>query len=177
MERDSISAVARKIIEQFRVVRPYILSHHPLCDQFIEDCYKLGKHRLCIGCFTSYPITLIVVMVWYLGLIELDYPTLYIIGTLAGSVQFLRLLPQSNRKGFKMVIKVFLGVGIGLYIAAIFSLPLLIFHKIIILIICVQLSGYFGILRMEKMKASCHKCEHQADWNSCPGFEILHRDR
>ena len=34
---------------------PFFLSHHPECESFKEHTINLGRVKLCIGCFISYP--------------------------------------------------------------------------------------------------------------------------
>lgn len=150
--------------------RYYFLSHHPLCERFKDDCYEIRGHRLCIGCFTAYPIALFSIVLYYLINIEISYQYLILIGTCTGGVQFLSLHPKSNRKWIKIFIKVFLGIGFGAFTIGIFSLPFPLIHRLIIFILCVQITSYFAFLRIKKIREVCKNCEFEKDWGNCPGF-------
>jgi hypothetical protein len=161
--------------EMFRVLKagkPYFLSHHPLCDRYKKDCYTIGSKRLCIGCFTSYPIAIVIVLLWYFDMIDMPYLLLFLIGFLAGMVQFLSIFPFSENRKIKIAIKVSLGIGMGLFTAGIFSLPIPSLLRIVLFILCIQISGLFSFLRMRKIKEKCRRCEYRGDWGTCPGFPI-----
>ncbi|MFX0178072.1 MAG: hypothetical protein ACFE85_17780, partial [Candidatus Hodarchaeota archaeon] len=74
------------IIKNFRVkiariklffsdIKPILLSHHPNCENFSKHVYHIKSYRLCIGCFTFYPV-LIMTAVFITIFLELSITTL-----------------------------------------------------------------------------------------------------
>lgn len=152
--------------------KEYLLSHHPSCDKFQNDCYHLGEKRLCVGCFTAYPIALAIIALWFLGVIDISILMMFIIGLFFGSLQFLSLTGISDIKLGKVIIKIFLGVGIGFYTTAIFSLPIYWLLRLVIFILLINVAALFSFLRMRKINRICEECEYEKNWSRCPGFEF-----
>ncbi len=159
--------------EAFRLfwsARDYVLSHHPDCKEYEEDCYQVGKKRLCIGCFTAYPVALTILILWIFNLIEVTYSGGLMIGFIFGMIQLFSLTGLSDIRKVKILIKVCLGIGIGFFTIGIFSLPLLFILRLLLFLICLNIVGFFSFLRMRKIKKICNQCEHERDWENCPGF-------
>lgn len=160
----------REMKNIFREWKFYFLSHHPKCEKFKDDCYNVKGRKFCIGCFTAYPITLFYISLAFFNIIDLSYKFQIIIGLATGSVQFLSLHPKFNKKWIKIIIKIFLGIGLGAFTTGIFLLPLLLFQRMILFLFCLQITGYFSFFRMKKIRNICMKCEYEQDWENCPGF-------
>ena len=152
--------------------RFYLLSHHPTCEKFKDDCYNIRGKKLCIGCFTAYPITIFYISLAVLNIIDLSYKYQLIIGFTIGCVQFLSLHPISNKKWIKIIIKIFLGIGLGAFTTGIFLIPIPLYLRMILFLFCFQITGYFSFLRIRKIKNICMKCEHKQDWDNCQGFKL-----
>ncbi len=161
----------KEFFQFLRENKDYLLSHHPDCSKFEDDCYRLFEKKLCVGCFTAYPIALLIVTLWLFGLI--DVPTIYSfsIGLISGILQFLSLTSISDNKLGKISIKIFLGIGIGFFTIGIFSLPLIFFLRLLLFLLCINVAGLFSFLRMRKIKNICRNCEYNKKGYTCPGFE------
>jgi len=53
---------------------PLFLSHHPECKHFKGHTIKVGKVRLCIGCFIGYPSAILGIFLIYV----IDLKSIYI---------------------------------------------------------------------------------------------------
>ncbi|MFW5928664.1 MAG: hypothetical protein ACOCSL_05605 [Thermoplasmatota archaeon] len=160
----------REFLHVLRENRKYFLSHHPDCSEFEDDVYHFMGKKFCVGCFTAYPTAGIIIMLWILGLIRISTTYAFLIGLSLGSIQFLSLTSISDMKFGKIIIKVFLGLGIGFFIIAIFSLPVTLVLRLLLFFISLNVAGFFSFLRMRKIKARCEECEFEKDWSICPGF-------
>lgn len=161
----------REMKKEFSEGKYYLLSHHPRCEKFENDCYEIKGKKLCIGCFTAYPIALIFIIFVYFNFINLSYRQFITLGVIFGSVQFFSMHKKANAKLIKILIKIFLGIGLGAFTSGIFLLPLQLFFRVILFILCIQISAYFSFFRIKKIHEICKSCEYKEDWENCPGFK------
>ncbi|MFO7791792.1 MAG: hypothetical protein R6W73_02275 [Candidatus Saliniplasma sp.] len=161
----------REFLHVLREKKDYLLSHHPTCSKFKDDVYHLGDRKLCVGCFTAYPIAIFLIILWILGIIRVNTSHAFLIGILSGSLQFLSLTPLSEVKTGKIIIKIFLGIGIGFFTIGIFSLPIIFILRLILFILCINAASFYTFLRMKKIKKICERCEYERGTSDCPGFE------
>lgn len=155
------------------MIRPLLLSHHPGCDHFAEDVFNVGKHKLCIGCFVSYPVALSIVALWLLGFFQYPYATHFLIGIPAGLVQLLSYTKLSDRKAAKIVMKLCLGIGFGFATLGIFTLPILLWQRVWVFVNMFLFANSINYLRYRKIQKTCDVCEYAADFSRCPGFEDM----
>ncbi len=70
-----------KFIKHYRALKPILLSHHPLCDEYQggNHTFRLFSKDFCIGCFVTYPTAFLFYVIGYLsGLFSfLSTPTLW----------------------------------------------------------------------------------------------------
>jgi len=152
------------------LLRPFLLSHHPHCKYFDDDVYHVGKHRLCIGCFTSYPIAIVIAVSWFLGFLPFDWFILMLSGLMFGLIQLLSFTRFTDRKGIKVLVKVFLGLGFGFFASSILAMPIALWLKVVTFINLGILTGMLGIFRYKKIYKICEKCEYRGNYYLCPGF-------
>jgi len=161
----------KEFLNFLREKSDYLLSHHPICDEFDDDYYHVGDKRLCVGCFTAYPIAISIIILWRLGFIRIETYLAFLMGLLIGSLQFLSLTRVSEIKIGKISIKVLLGIGIGFFTIGIFSLSQPLILRVLLFFICMNIAGFFSFLRMKKIKKTCEECKYEKDWDNCPGFD------
>ena len=158
--------------------KPILLSHHPNCEMYSNHVYHLGKYKFCIGCFTLYP-TIILTIMFVLVFIELKLETIVMIFNISFiffTPLILNILGYTKYKFLKVFSKISLGIGIGLYLIATFSLP---FHPIFKILTLFEINMYIGIIayiRARHIKKDCAQCEFQGNWDSCPGMKPI-RDK
>jgi len=159
------------------LLRPFMLSHHPHCKYFDDDVYHVGRHRLCIGCFTSYPIAIVVVVLWFFGFIPFYWHVLMLLGLMFGLVQLTSFTRFTDRKGMKIPVKVFLGLGFGFFASSILAMPIALWFKVVTFINLGILTGMLGIFRYKKIYKICEKCEFEGNYYICPGFAQIYSAR
>jgi hypothetical protein len=157
------------------LIKPFILSHHPHCKYFEDDVYHVGKHRLCIGCFTSYPVAIIVVVLWFLGVLPDHWFLLILVGFFFGLIQLLSFTRLTDKKGVKIVVKFFLGLGFGFFASGILAMPIPLWFKVLTFINLGILTGLLGIFRYKKVSKICEICEYKGNYTICPGFAPIYR--
>ena len=159
-------------------IKPILLSHHPNCDHFSKHVYHVGKRRLCIGCFTFYP-SIVITILFTLLFIDLNSYNLIIIFNLSYIFMLpviLNFLKLTKFRVLKIFSKVSLGIGIGLYLIAIFGLP---FHILIKIFTILEINIFVGVIayiRSNHIKKECEACDYRGDWDSCPGMKPV-RDK
>jgi hypothetical protein len=85
----------------------------------------------------------------------------------------LNILGYTKYKILKVFTKVSIGIGIGLYLIAIFSLP---FHPIFKILTILEVNMFIGIIayiRAKHIKKDCSQCEYQGNWDICPGMKSI----
>ena len=158
--------------------KPILLSHHPNCEMYSNHVYHIGKYRLCIGCFTFYP-TIILTIIFVLFFVELNVETIVFIFNISYLFfipLILNILGYTKYKFLKVFSKISLGIGIGLYLIAIFSLP---FHPIFKILTLLEVNMFIGIIayiRARHIKKDCAQCEFKGNWDNCPGMKSI-RDK
>ncbi|UCF08372.1 MAG: hypothetical protein JSW28_01390 [Thermoplasmata archaeon] len=158
----------------FGVIKPFLTSHHPHCRYFENDVYLLKGRRLCIGCFTSYPIAIAVVVLWFFGFFPYYWHILLLLGLIFGLVQLLSFTRLTDRKGVKVLVKVFLGLGFGFFASGIMAMPVPLWVKVVTFINLGILTGMLGFFRYKKVIKICERCEYKGNYFICPGFAPLY---
>lgn len=88
----------------------------------------------------------------------------------------LNFLKSNKFRILKIISKISLGIGIGLYLIAIFALP---FHILIKVFTILEINIFVGVIayiRSKHIQKECNTCDYQGDWDSCPGMKPM-RDK
>jgi len=159
------------LIKKLKEFDAPLLSHHPLCSSFKDDLIIIKGWKLCLGCTISYPITLgILIFSPWLFYGEWGTTKLIQYGLPLGLLQLISTLGLTKAKIIKLLIKIFLGIGMGLTTLSILTLNVPWSMKILILIFCIQIASIPAGLRTRNIKKKCMKCPYQAQWDCCPGY-------
>ena len=172
----------RQKFSRFRLLlsdfKPILLSHHPNCDEFSGHVYHLGKRRLCIGCFTFYPVIIITIIV---TLLFIDLNIYNVIGMYL--ISFIFFIPiifsvigLTKFRFLKILSKASNGIGVGLHLVSVFLLPFPLIVKILTLLELNFLIGAIAYIRANHLKKDCGKCDYQGNWDDCPGMKNI-RDK
>jgi len=159
-------------------LKPIMLSHHPNCDDFSVHVYHLGKRRLCIGCFTFYPVIIITIILSLL-FVELDVYNLvimYLISFIFFIPIILSVIGLTKYRFLKIFSKASNGIGVGLHLVSVFLLPFPLIVKILTLLEINFLIGAIAYIRANRIKKDCSKCDYQGNWDDCPGMKNI-RDK
>lgn len=160
---------------------PFLLSHHPECENFEGHSLKCGRFKLCIGCFIGYPTAILAFLtIKIINLSELFSSQVFLILSIVflGTI-FLSPLKLTENKRIKITQKFLIGLGTALLFNWIMERPYsrsknLTTSFIVSYILLTILNVYhaYGIL------SNCFKCETPFNWGICPGFcEIRERMR
>ena len=167
-----------RIQRHYRALKPILLSHHPLCDEFQggNHTFRLFDKDFCIGCFITYPTALIFYIIGYLsGLFSiLSTPNLWYIGFGGCSIYLLSILGLAKKKNIKIFTKIIIGIGIAFCVAAIWSLP----YDFVINFILMSLFFMAGHIFINSIRAwhiykTCKACKYEFDWKICPGMSSI----
>jgi hypothetical protein len=164
----------KKAVRSVRHSFPHVVSHHPHCKYYHKDVLHIGKWRFCWGCIVTYPVMILTIfLILILGLNdEFSWWQFVITGILFGSFEFISLW-RKGRGLRHRTIKFFLGIGLAAMIIGIFSIPIHLGFRILILVQLYFIAAFFGSFRIRAMEKKCRKCFWKGNWNRCPGFEEM----
>ncbi len=172
----------RQKFSRFRLLlsdfKPIMLSHHPNCDEFSNHVYHLGKQRLCIGCFTFYPVIIITIILTllFVDLTIYNLIDMYLISFVFFIPIILSVVGLTKYRFLKISTKASNGIGVGLHLVSVFLLPLPLIIKIFTLFQINFLVGAIAYIRSKRIKKDCIKCDYQGNWDDCPGMKNI-RDK
>lgn len=160
-----------------RILGPYRLSHHPLCDNFGDHTYLLWNKKICKGCVMQYSgmivaLALIIIgnfpfLKWWNGLTEIQ----------VGIVLYLMVIPTIltafflENRTLKDLARFLLGASFTVaFIQMVFTPDWLIKGWILVNF----LPGY---IYLNKRRAShnanvCESCEEYSSMPYCSGYQI-----
>jgi hypothetical protein len=164
------------ILHKIKKYKYFIFAHHPKCEKFNKDIFRIGSTEFCIGCFIGYPSALIGIFFGYFAFISPKInPIIIIVGSfLMMSTILLSFIPLTEKKEIKMIQKFFVGFGGGIFTCSVyFIIPGGQTTKIIGTIFIIFLLNFpISVLHYRNMNKKCDNCEYKPGWNQCPGFEI-----
>ncbi|MCK5184497.1 MAG: hypothetical protein KAQ95_09335 [Candidatus Heimdallarchaeota archaeon] len=155
-----------------------MLSHHPFCEVFDPHVFKIGKLRLCRGCFLSYPplYALVSIFIFWEAAREfflleaisiMDNLWWFVIGF--GILTFGARWLGRYSLFIKDIAKFSRGAWTGFLVMVIISQ-----HwgfKIGAILIVIGGMTYLSLHRGKDMERTCDECEWHANFQSCPGWE------
>jgi hypothetical protein len=105
--------------------RRLLLAHHPTCGHYEEDVWRPFGVALCVGCFTSLPVFLLVLAVlqWWTAPADLTW-ALGGAGLLLGAMQVASAAGWVRTRRAKLAVKLAVGAGLGLTVFALTTAPL-----------------------------------------------------
>ena len=154
--------------EMFRL----LFAHHPPCATFQTHTLRLGRIRLCIGCFIGYPSAVVALLVSFNFLSQFPWSPwwLVIFGIVFVLSQLWSFFSFSQRKLIKIIQKMLIGTGSGMILAGVFNIldqplwmKILSLWSTILLII-----GPIGLFHYFTMKSVCNQCQQKQDLGYCP---------
>ncbi len=159
-------------------IKPILFSHHPLCEQFSNHVYHVGKKKLCIGCFTYYP-TILISFILSLIFIVPNINNLilaHILGYIFFIPLLLNILGLTKFRILKITSKISIGIGSGLFIYSVVLLPIPLILKVLMLFQLNMVTGFIAFIRARGIEKECHNCIYDRDWDNCPGLKSI-RDK
>ncbi|MGA1792855.1 MAG: hypothetical protein ACMUHM_02795 [Thermoplasmatota archaeon] len=164
----------KKAFRSIRFCFPHMLSHHPHCRWYEKDVLRIGRLKFCWGCIVTYPamIAALAVILAFGLQDEFEWWQFVIAGGVFGSFEFISLW-RKGRGIRHRTIKFFLGLGLAFMLVGIFSIPIHIALRVLLLIHLYLLASLFASLRIFAMEKKCKRCSWMGNWNRCPGFEEM----
>ena len=155
---------------------PLFLSHHPECDRFEAHTLKIGKTRLCIGCFVAYPTGLFSLTLF--NVLQLDLllsPLLLLLFSFLFNITlFLSFTKLTEIKIIKVFQKASIAIGVALLLIWIKALP---FSRNTQISLSISIIWTYLILfnfkHMFTFLNICYNCPLIFRWGECPGFETM----
>jgi hypothetical protein len=140
-------------------------AHHPDAPGFEQDVYRVRGMRLCIGCFTTYPVFLAAVAALLVAA-PLPGPWwAWVLGGLgAASAQALSSAGLAKRRWMKATVKTLLGAGLAAFVLGALASPLPDWAQAGMLLLALgaaSLSTLPRTLRMRKARAAGCQCQAQ----------------
>ena len=164
------------ILYKIKKYKYYLFAHHPKCENFNNDTFRIGSTEFCIGCFIGYPSALIGIFVGYFTFFLPNFnPIILIAGSLLMiSTILLSFTPLTEKKVIKILQKFFVGLGSGIFIgSAYFIIPGEHVFKILGTLLAIVLLNFpIQVLHYRNMNKKCDSCEYEPGWNQCLGFQI-----
>jgi hypothetical protein len=127
-------------------------AHHPDLPEYRADVYTFKDMRLCIGCFTTYPVflTSASALVWW----RIDaWPVLLAVGGLLAVQQGWSSLGLARWRPAKVVVKTCLGLGLALLVHGVLAAPWTVRTQSLVLLGFLGLAAASAIPRSLRMRA------------------------
>ena len=159
----------------FSDIKPLLLSHHPNCNKFSKHVFHVGKYKLCIGCFTFYPVVgvTILLILLFLNLNFVTLAGLFFLSFAFFTPIILNISGLTRFKFLKIFSKISIGIGTGFLIVSTIYLPLFFLIKILILIEINFVVGVIAYIRNKHVREVCSECEFKSNWDICPGMKSI----
>ncbi|KKK41909.1 hypothetical protein LCGC14_0735720 [marine sediment metagenome] len=159
----------------FSDIKPLLLSHHPNCNKFSKHVFHVGKYKLCIGCFTFYPVVGVTILSisMFLNLNFVTLAVLFFLSFAFFTPIILNISGLTRYRFLKIFSKISIGIGTGFLIVSTLFLPFFIIIKILILIEINFIVGVIAYIRNKHVKEVCLDCEYKSNWDTCPGMKSI----
>lgn len=153
--------------------RALMLSHHPLCKDFLDHSFRIGNHRVCKGCLIGYPTALAIIVIGVLSPLIDDVPflSLFFLTLIIFCFNLLKLTPLGRSGTFSIFLKFVRGLTLGFGILTTWKAPglqdrILVFT---FFFACYLIYIYAGVRRHIKV---CQRCMYYPTIPECPGLDI-----
>ncbi|MFX0115861.1 MAG: hypothetical protein ACFFB3_15025 [Candidatus Hodarchaeota archaeon] len=149
------------------ILKPYFLSHHPVCSPFDDHVLKVGPIRICQGCFFMYSGLLICIIAWITSRIPtLNWLNALILALLLFIPTLFHILIGLRFRFLKMISRLMLGGTIFFSLYSILSLEGI--FRIFTVPALLWFFGLYALLGNLRMQQEFTKCSE-----SCPFGEKL----
>lgn len=161
-----------------RVARrnPFLLSHHPSCQYYEHHTFRLYGVRLCMGCFTVYPVGLVTLAVLAVvralapGLLAAPAVVFYVAaGAFAAPLIVSKAALDLRRTRYRVATKALLGVGLALVAYTVAFRPAARLAGAALFVgFLVPYVAYKGLTALD----DCEGCPERPDFPDCSGMDL-----
>ena len=148
----------------------FFFSHHPLCKNYNKEILKIHGYYICKGCTEVYTASFLSVLflVVFNPLKELNLIQIFLIGFLSIIPSLIGNFYHFKTRLVKDLIRITLGIGLGVGIFSFFAIPDLI-SKVEILIFMFIVYYVFKLTRSDQIGNLCPECSSFSP-NACESF-------
>jgi hypothetical protein len=166
----------RKGYSILKAAKPLLLAHHPDCEMFKNHTHKIGRHKFCMGCLSTYPTIIIsLIILTFINNLFYNFIGWYLIPI--GAAFLLLMLINTEKKRSIIINHILIGLGCTLVWLSIFSLPFAFLYNLSIFIAFIILTGLLSGYVLEKQLNICsNDCQYRRHWQYCPGLKDVYRD-
>ncbi|MHA1272189.1 MAG: hypothetical protein ACTSVV_11600 [Promethearchaeota archaeon] len=153
---------------------PFLLAHHPDCDEFKGHTINIGKIHLCIGCFIGYPAAIIsIIIIGTFNIYKLfQSEMLLFLGLILIATFSFSFIGLTKIMIIKIIQKFAIGLGAAFLFWYIFLLPNpWIINFILFFGVFSILLGLLSLHHAHSFYSNCSSCKYEFDWSECPGFK------
>ena len=155
---------------------PLFLSHHPECNHFSGHTLKVGKVRLCIGCFVGYPSAIFgIFLISVLDLKRFITLQAYLnIGIVFLFLFFLSFTGLTKIKLVKVIQKFLIGIGSSFLFWGIWYQPLSFLERYnIFFTVFGFILSVLNMYHVYGFYTNCNNCDIPFGWYTCEGFKSI----
>lgn len=128
-----------------------MLAHHPDLPEYRADVYRVAGVRVCVGCFTTFPVFLLATAA-LLVLPPLAWGWAMMLGLALAATQAISSAGFARWRWTKMLVKSALGTGLALVVVGTRAAPIAPLAKVAILLAALGLALASGIPRARRMR-------------------------
>lgn len=139
------------------------LAHHPDAPEYEADVYRVRGARLCVGCFTTYPV--FVVAAFALSFASMPWTALLAAGGALALAQLVSSAGRARTRGVKAAVKTSLGLGLAALVWGVHGAPWPVAWKLGALLVLLAAAFASAIPRARRMRragATCSACAEGA---------------
>lgn len=171
-----ITCILKRPRKFISISKEFLLSHHPSCEYYRNDYIEIRGVKLCIGCFFTTPVVIILVLLdIFDNFWEMIYPFILAIVLsliLIQALYYLNILGRS--KLAKVFSKITLGVLYSIILLYPMHLPLRYFFRVMLTFLTYMLlNATIASIRVYKNEKTCRKCPMYRDYPFCDGYREL----
>jgi hypothetical protein len=154
--------------------RMMLISHHPVCDHYIDHTIKIKGHNFCIGCYVGYPSGVLGwIFVYFVIIYELLHPWVLLgmeLGLMMGFT--LSLTKLTKNKKIKILQKFIVGFGAGMFIGHFYiTYPGNDIARVLLTLMGISvLNTPMLLLHVRNHNKICDLCQYEPGWGRCPGY-------
>lgn len=149
----------------------FYFAHHPLCKNYSDEVLKINDYYFCRGCSEVYGTALFIILFsFFLEPIKtLNIFQFILIGILSIIPSFIGNIIHFKHRLIKDILRIILGLGLGIGVFSIIILPDII-SKLSILLFMAIMYFIFKISRSNQESYLCPECTSFTD-NACASYK------
>jgi hypothetical protein len=162
-------------LKEYFIENPFLLAHHPSCENFSNHTLDFRGLKLCMGCFVIYPTAIITLAAFFIisGHIVLNYMAAFMVALAMFTLNGIRKIVFRDRlaKNIQVAFRVVLGLSLSFMLISIWLARNPERNYLIGLFLAVAI-GY-NLLNSRRMMKTCKSCPQYPDFPKCEGLRNI----